>query len=472
MTNYDIIIIGSGPGGYVAAIRAAQLGLSSAIVERAELGGVCLNWGCIPTKALLRSVHALEEIKHASSFGIELTGEIKPNFEKIISRSRGVSSTMSAGVQFLLKKNNVTIIQGSGKIIGKGEVEVLNADAETTIYTSKSIIIATGARARTLANIPVDGERVISYREALTMKEQPQSMVVIGSGAIGVELASFYHALGTKVTIVEFAPNLVPLEDEEISKYLERSFRKSRLSFMTNSSVTNVETSQDKCIVTISTPKGEQTIECDTVLSAVGIQANIENLTSKEIELEVQNGKIVVNEWYKTSIDDVYAIGDVIATMALAHVASAEAICCVEKIANLTPKQINYTAIPSCIYTTPEISSVGMTEKEAIEKGFDIRVGKFPYTASGKATAMGNKDGFIKLVFDNNDDKLLGAHFIGTNVTEMIMEATLSIEFGLTAKQLISTIHPHPTLSEAIMEAAAAAHNEAIHGGSSSVVSK
>lgn len=461
--SYDIIIIGSGPGGYVAAIRAAQLGLKTAIVEKAELGGVCLNWGCIPTKALLRSAHALEEIRHASSFGIEVCGEIKPDFEKIIERSRGVSAAMSSGVQFLLKKNNISVICGRGKLTSDRGVEVTTADGEKTVYTANNVIIATGARARMLPNIPIDGQKIISYREALTLKTKPESLVVIGSGAIGVELASFYHALGVKVTIVEFLPNIVPLEDEEVSKYLERAFRKDKLSFMTNSSVTNVDTTKDKCVVTVSTPKGEVEIECDKVLSAVGVQANIENLGLEELGVVTERGKIVVDEWYKTSLDGLYAIGDVIPTASLAHVASAEAICCVEKIVGLSPKKVDYSIVPSCVYTSPEISSVGLKEKEAIEKGYEIRVGKFPYTASGKATAMGNKDGFIKLIFDAKTDKLLGAHFIGTNVTEMIMEAVISLELGVTAKQLISTIHPHPTLSEAVMEAAAAAHGEVIH---------
>ncbi|MFI3263435.1 MAG: dihydrolipoyl dehydrogenase [Rikenellaceae bacterium] len=450
--NFDIIIIGSGPGGYVAAIRASQLGFNTAIVERAELGGVCLNWGCIPTKALLRSAHALEEIRHAASFGIEITGDIKPDFNKIIDRSRGVSAAMSSGVQFLLKKNKVTVINGSGKLIDNSTVQVTDSDSNTTLYSAGKIIIATGARARILPNIPVDGDKVISYREALTLKTLPESMVVIGSGAIGVEIASFYHTLGVKVTIIEYLPNIVPTEDEEVSKYLERSFRKAKLSFMTKSSVTKVDTTQDKCLVTVATPKGEQIIECDKVLSAVGVQANIENLGLEELDIATEKGKITVDEWYETSVKGVYAIGDVIPTVSLAHVASAEAVCCIEKIAGLSPKKIDYSIIPSCIYTAPEISSVGMKEKEAIEKGYEVRIGKFPYTASGKATAMGNKDGFIKLVFDAKSEKLLGAHFIGTNVTEMITEATLSLELGVTAEQLASTIHPHPTLSEAIME--------------------
>lgn len=461
--NFDVLILGSGPGGYVAAIRAAQLGMSVAIVEKAELGGVCLNWGCIPTKALLRSVHALEEVCHASSFGIEILGDIKPDFSKIIERSRSVSAAMSAGVQFLLKKNKITVISGFGSLKNGGKVEVAMNDSSVETYEADHIIIATGARARALPNIPIDGEKIISYREALTLKTQPESMVVIGSGAIGVELASFYHALGTKITVVEFMQTLVPLEDEEVSKYLERAFRKAKLNFMTSSSVTAVDTSGEKCIVTISTPKGEQKIECDKVLSAAGVMANIENIGLEEVGVSTERGKIIVDEYYRTSVKGVYAIGDVIPTVSLAHVASAEAICCVEKIASLSPEPINYSIIPSCVYTTPEISSVGMREKEAVDKGFEVRIGKFPYTASGKATAMGNKDGFIKLVFDKCTDKLLGAHFIGTNVTEMIMEPTLAMTLGATAKTIISTIHPHPTLSEAVMEAAAAAHNEVIH---------
>ncbi|MFI3267926.1 MAG: dihydrolipoyl dehydrogenase [Rikenellaceae bacterium] len=461
--NFDIIIIGSGPGGYVAAIRASQLGLNTAIIERAELGGVCLNWGCIPTKALLRSAHALEEIRHASSFGIDITGEVEPNFSKIIERSRSVSKAMSSGVQFLLKKNKVTVINGSGKLAKNNSVEVTNSEGETATYTADKIIIATGARAKMLPNIPIDGTKIISYREALTLESLPESMVVIGSGAIGVELASFYHSLGVKVTVIEYLPNIVPTEDEEISKYLERSFRKAKLGFMTKSSVTHVDTTQEKCVVTVLTPKGEQLIECDKVLSAVGVQPNIENLGLEELEIVTDKGKIVVNDDYETSVKNIYAIGDVIPTISLAHVASAEAINCVEKIAGLSPKKIDYNNVPSCIYTSPEISSVGLKEAEAIEKGYEIKIGKFPYTASGKATAMGNKDGFIKLIFDAKSDKLLGAHFIGTNVTEMIMEATLSLELGATAKQILSTIHPHPTLSEAIMEAAAAAHGEVIH---------
>lgn len=459
----DIIIIGSGPGGYVAAIRAAQLGQNVAIVERAELGGVCLNWGCIPTKALLKSAHVLNDIHRSQEFGIDIQGTINVSFEKVIARSRSVADTMSKGVQFLLNKNKVEVVCGSGKILAAGKVEVTSENGEKTILEAKNIIIATGARARELPNIPIDNQNVISYRKALTLDKKPESMVVIGSGAIGVELASFYHEMGTKVTIVEYLQNIVPLEDEEVSKYLERALRKAKLPFMTGTTVTKVDVADGKCTVHITNAKGEQTIEAEKVLSAVGVAANIENIGLEEVGVKTERGKITVDTFYQTNIGGIYAIGDVIPTPALAHVASAEAICCVEHICGLNPKAIDYTVVPSCVYTQPEIASVGMKEKEAIEKGYELRVGKFPYTASGKATAMGNKDGFIKLIFDKTTDKLLGAHFIGTNVTEMIMEAGMSITLGATAKQLIGTIHPHPTLSEAVMEAAAAAHNEVIH---------
>ncbi|MFI3315245.1 MAG: dihydrolipoyl dehydrogenase [Rikenellaceae bacterium] len=459
----DIVVIGSGPGGYVAAIRAAQFGKSVAIVERAELGGVCLNWGCIPTKALLKSAHVLGDIHRAAEFGIEIDGSVKPSFKKIIERSRTVAATMSKGVQFLLKKNNIEVICGTGKLVAKGKIEITSAEGEVSTLEAKDIIIATGSRARQLPNIPVDGDKIISYRHALTLESQPESMVVIGSGAIGVELASFYHEIGTKVTVIEYLPNLAPLEDEEVSKYLERAFRKAKLPFMTKAAVTSVEVTETGCKVFISTDKGEKVIEADKVLSAVGVMANIEDLGLEEVGISVERGKICVDDFYKTSQEGIYAIGDVIATPALAHVASAEAICCVEKICGLEPTKIDYSLTPSCVYTQPEIASVGLTEKQAIEKGIELRIGKFPYTASGKATAMGNKDGFIKLIFEKESDKLIGAHLIGTNVTEMLMEGVISIKLGVTAKELISTIHPHPTLSEAIMEAAAAAHNEAVH---------
>lgn len=461
--SYDILVIGSGPGGYVAAIRAAQLGQKVAVIERSEVGGICLNWGCIPTKALLKCSHTYKEVKEASKFGIEITGEIKPSFEKIIARSRGVSDTMSKGVQFLLKKNSVDIINGFGKIVKSGVVEVTAADGSIQNVEAKHIIIATGARARALPHIKPDEKHIITYRTAMALEKQPESMVVMGSGAIGVELASFYHDLGTKVTIIEYLPNLVPNEDVDISKYLERSLRKAKLPFMVGTSVEKVDIVDGKCIVTSTNAKGTSTIECDVVLSAVGIKSNIENIGLEENNITVEREKIVVDEFFRTSLEGIYAIGDVINTPALAHVASAEAICCVEAICGHNPKPIDYTNIPACVYTMPEIASVGFKESQAIEKGYNVRVGKFPYTASGKATATDDKDGFIKLVFDADTDKLLGASFIGTNVTEMIMEAGMVKALGGTAKDIINTIHPHPTLSEAIMEAAAESHKECIH---------
>ncbi len=459
----ELIVIGSGPGGYVAAIRAAQLGCRVTIVERAELGGVCLNWGCIPTKALLKSAHVLSDIRKAQEFGITIEGEVKASFEKIIDRSRGVSATMSKGVEFLLKKNKVEVIKGSGKLIAPGQVKVFSADGTSTVLRADNIILATGARARTLPNIPVDGENIITYYKALIPDKQPESMVVIGSGAIGVELASFYHEMGTKVTIVEYMPNLVPLEDTDVSKYLERSFKKAKLPFLTKASVTKVEVVDGMCKVYVETAKGEQVIEAEKVLSAVGVVANIENLGLEELGIATERGKVLVDEFYKTNVDGVYAIGDIIPTAALAHVASAEAICCVEHICGLDVKPIDYKLVPACTYTHPEIASIGLKERDAVAQGYDVRIGKFPYTASGKATAMGCKDGFIKLIFDKQSDELLGAHFVGTNVTEMIAEASMTMKLGGKGKDIISTIHPHPTLSEAVMEAAAAAHEEAVH---------
>ncbi|CDN30294.1 Dihydrolipoamide dehydrogenase of branched-chain alpha-keto acid dehydrogenase [Mucinivorans hirudinis] len=454
---YDVIVIGSGPGGYAAAIRASQLGKKTAIVEAAELGGVCLNWGCIPTKALLKSATVLEYAKHASEYGIEIES-ITTNLEKIVERSRAVAAAMSKGVEYLMKKNNITVITGRGAITAQGTVKV---GAE--VYEAENVIIATGARPRELPSIPVDGERVITSKQALVLKKLPATMVVIGSGAIGVEFATFYNTLGVKVTVIEYAENVAPLEDEEISKLLDRALRKSKIATMTSTAVTKVETTDDGCRVYIQGKKGEQTIDCDVVLSAVGISANIENIGLEEVGIATERGKIVVNENYETSRRGIYAIGDVIATPALAHVASAEAIHAAEHIAGLNPKPINYDIIPSCIYTTPEVSSVGLTEKQALEKGYELRIGKFPYTASGKATAAGNRDGLVKLIFDSKTDIILGAHLIGLNVTELVAEPTLAMAMGVRAVDLIKTIHPHPTMAEAVMEAAAAAHNEAIH---------
>lgn len=455
---YDLIIIGSGPGGYAGAIRAKQLGLKVAIVERAELGGVCLNWGCIPTKALLKSASVFEYATHAADYGVELGEKPTADLAKMVERSRAVASQMSKGVEFLMKKNEIEVIVGQGRIAGAGKVEVSG-----TIYEARNIIIATGARPRDFAAIPVDGVRVINSRQALTLSTLPATMVVVGSGAIGLEFASFFNTLGSKVTIVEYVDRVAPLEDVEISATLERALRKAKITIMTSTSVEKVSVEGEKCKVEVTGKKGAQTIEADVVLSAVGVTANIEDLGLEAVGVKVERGKIVVGASYETSVSGIFAIGDVIATPALAHVATAEAIKCVEHIAGKTPEPIDYNAIPSCVYTTPEVSSVGMTEAEAVERGHDVRVGKFPFTASGKATAAGARDGLVKLVFDRASDKLLGAHFVGMNVTEMVAEPTLALKLGASAMQIINTVHPHPTMSEAIMEAAAAAHGEAIH---------
>lgn len=462
MIEYDLVVIGSGPGGYAGAIRASQLGLKTAIVERSELGGVCLNWGCIPTKALLKSASVYEYARHAADYGVKIDG-VSADLSAMVDRSRAVAGAMSKGVEFLMKKNNIDVHHGNGMLVGDGCVMVDGA----TKLKARSIIIATGARPRELPNIPVDGVNVINSRHAMTLKNLPQSMVVVGSGAIGLEFACFFGSLGVKVTVVEYMADVAPLEDQDISKLLDRSLRKAKMSVMTSTAVKSVEKVMDGdktvCRVVVEGKKGEQTIDCDVVLSAVGIAANIENIGLEALGVEVERGKIVVDKNYRTSCDGVYAIGDVIATPALAHVATAEAVNCVERIAGLKPHDINYGVIPSCIYTTPEVSSVGMTERQAVDAGYDVRIGKFPYTASGKATAAGNRDGMVKLVFDRATDKILGAHLIGLNVTELISEPTLAMSMGATAKDFIATIHPHPTMAEAIMEAAAAAHNEAIH---------
>lgn len=458
MNNYDLIVVGSGPGGYAGAIRASQLGLRVAIVEAAELGGVCLNWGCIPTKALLKSASVYEYAKHAADYGVEVS-DVRADLEKIVDRSRGVASTMSKGIEFLMKKNNVDVHLGRGVLTADGDVLV----GGETLLKAKSVILATGARPRALPTVPVDGVKVLNSRHALVLKQLPTSMVVIGSGAIGAEFASFFNTLGTKVTIVEFMSEIAPLEDQEISKQLDRAFRKAKMAVMTSTTVTGVDTSGEGCRVMVTGKKGEQVLECDVVLSAVGIAANIENLGLEEAGITTERGKIVVDSNFMTSRQGVYAIGDVIATPALAHVATAEAINCVERIAGLKPAAINYNIIPSCIYTTPEVSSVGLTEQQALDAGHQLRIGKFPYTASGKATAAGSRDGMVKMIFDATTDEILGAHFIGLNVTELVSEPTLAMSLGAKAKDFIHTIHPHPTMAEAVMEAAAAAHNEAIH---------
>ena len=460
--DYDLIIIGSGPGGYVAAIRASQLGMKTAVVERAELGGICLNWGCIPTKSLLKSAQVFEYVNHAADYGIEVESA-KANFEKVIERSRNVAAGMSKGIQFLFKKNKIAHIQGFGKLIDSKTIEVLDSEGEKKSYSAKNIILATGARSKQLPNLKQDGKKIIGYREALTLPKLPKSMIVVGSGAIGSELAYFYKAMGTNVTIVEFLPNLVPLEDEEVSKTLARNFKKKKIKVMLGSSVESVDTSGELCKATIKTKKGEEIHEAEIVLSAVGISPNLEGIGIEELGIEKDRDKIKVDGFYQTNIEGVYAIGDIVHGAALAHVASAEGIACVEKIAGHRPEPIDYGNIPGCTYTTPEVASVGISEKQALNSGYEIKVGKFPFTASGKASAAGARDGFVKLIFDAKNGKLLGGHLIGANVTEMISELVVARKMGTTGMDIIKTIHPHPTMSEAVMEAAAAAYDEVIH---------
>ena len=460
--NYDVIVIGSGPGGYVTAIRASQLGLKTAVVERSELGGICLNWGCIPTKALLKSANVFEYIQHAEDYGIKVN-DAEVDFSAMIKRSRGVADGMSKGIQFLMKKNKIDVITGTGKLKAGKKVDVTDADGKVTEYSADNIIVATGARSRKLPNLPQDGEKILGYRDAMVMKKQPKSMVVVGSGAIGVEFAYFYNSIGTDVTIVEFLPNIVPNEDVDVSKALEKSFKKQGIKIMTKSAVESVDTSGDVCKVSVKTEKGEEIIEADVVLSAVGIQANIENLGLDDVGIVVDAGRIIVDDFYQTNIPGYYAIGDVIPGPALAHVASAEGITCVEKIAGMNVETIDYNNIPGCTYSSPEIASVGYTEAKAKEAGYDIKVGKFPFSASGKASAAGTKDGFVKVIYDAKYGEWLGAHFIGANVTEMIAEAVAARKLETTGHDILKTIHPHPTLSEAVMEATAAAYDEVIH---------
>lgn len=461
--NYDLIVIGTGPGGYVAAIRAAQLGLKVAVVERESLGGICLNWGCIPTKSLLKSAQVFEYMQHSTEYGIAIEGQAKPDFPKIIQRSRAVAEGMSKGVQFLMKKNKIETVFGTGKLISNNTVEVTDKEGKKSQITAKHIIIATGARSRELPNLKQDGIKVIGYRQAMYLSKQPASMIVVGSGAIGSEFAYFYNSIGTKVTLVEFLPNVVPLEDEEVSKTLERSFKKAGMTVLTSSTVESVDTSGSLCKVKIRTPKGEEIHEAEIVLSAVGITPNLENIGIEELKIELDKGRIKVDEFYRTNVEGIYAIGDVLASPALAHVASAEGITCVEKIAGLNPHPINYKNIPGCTYTTPEVASVGMTEKAAREAGYDIKVGKFPLSASGKASAAGAKDGFVKMIYDARYGEMLGAHLIGYNVTEMVAELVVARNLETTGHEIIKSIHPHPTISEAIMEASAAAYGEVIH---------
>jgi dihydrolipoamide dehydrogenase len=461
--NFDLIIIGSGPGGYVAAIRASQLGMKVAVIEKAELGGVCLNWGCIPTKALLKSAQVFEYLNHASDYGVSIEGNVKPDLSGMVKRSREVATGMSKGIQFLFKKNKIDHIEGFGKVLPGKKVEVKKDDGSTSEYGAKNIIIATGARSRELSNLKQDGQKIIGYRKAMVLEKQPETMVVVGSGAIGSEFAYFYNAIGTKVTLVEFMPNIVPVEDEEVSRQLERSFKKAGMKVMTSSSVEEVDTSGVKCNVKIKTPKGEETIEADIVLSAVGITTNIEGIGLEETGIKTEKDKIVVDEFYRTNVEGVYAIGDVVSGQALAHVASAEGIICVEKIAGHNPEPLDYNNIPGCTYCSPEVASVGYTEKAAKEAGYELKIGKFPFSASGKASAAGSKDGFVKVIFDAKYGELLGVHMIGANVTEMIAEAVVARKLETTGHEIIKAVHPHPTMSEAIMEATAAAFGEVIH---------
>lgn len=461
--NYDLIVIGSGPGGYVAAIRGAQLGFSVAVVERAELGGICLNWGCIPTKSLLKSAQVLEYAQHAEVYGIQIAGA-EADFNAVIARSRGVADKMSKGIQYLFKKNNITVIAGTGKLAAGKQVEVTDAEGNKTLYEAKHIILATGARSRVLPAIPQDGKRIIGYREALTLDHRPESMLVVGSGAIGSELAWFYNAMGTKVTLVEFMPNILPVEDEEVSKQIGRSFKKAGINVLVKSTVESIDTEGELLHVNVRNKKGELEVhEAEIVLSAVGIAPNVEGIGLEELGIEMERGKVKVDDYYRTNVEGIYAIGDIVHGQALAHVASAEAICCVEKMAGLNPEPIRYDNIPGCTYTTPEVASVGLTEAKALEAGYELKVGKFPFTASGKASAAGANEGFVKLIFNALDGKLLGAHLVGANVTEMIAELVVARQKGLTAHDLIKTVHPHPTMSEAVMEAASAAYNEAVH---------
>ncbi|WP_282015845.1 dihydrolipoyl dehydrogenase [Marinifilum flexuosum] len=462
--SYDLIVVGSGPGGYVAAIRASQLGMKVAVVERAELGGICLNWGCIPTKSLLKSAQVFEYMKHAGDYGLSVDGDVKADFEKVVARSRGVAEKMSGGIQYLFKKNKIEILNGFGKLVGNKQVEVSAEDGTKSTYEAKHIILATGARSRELPNLPQDGKRIIGYRKALTLEKLPKSMIVVGSGAIGSEFAYFYSTMGTKVTLVEFMPNILPVEDEEVSKQMGRSFKKNKIKVMTKSTVESVEGEEGNLKVNIKNKKGEMEVhECEIVLSAVGITPNTEGIGLEEVGVATENGRVIVDDYYRTNVEGVYAIGDIVKGPALAHVASAEGITCVEKIAGMKVEPIDYTTIPGCTYTTPEVASMGMTEQAAKDAGHEVKIGKFPFSASGKASAAGANEGFVKLVFDAKYGELLGAHMIGANVTEMIAELIVARKLETTGHELIKAIHPHPTMSEAVMEAAAAAYDEVIH---------
>ncbi|MBB6112355.1 dihydrolipoamide dehydrogenase [Mucilaginibacter lappiensis] len=461
--DYDLIVIGSGPGGYVAAIRASQLGLKTAVVEKESVGGICLNWGCIPTKALLKSAQVFEYINHAADYGINVNGTGEVNFESVIKRSRGVADGMSKGVQFLMKKNKIDVVLGFGKLKSKGVVEVKAADGSTKQITAKNTILATGGRSRELPNLKQDGKKVIGYREAMSLPKQPKSIVVVGSGAIGIEFAYFYNSIGTKVTVVEYLDNIVPLEDEEVSKGLNRILKKQGITIMTGANVESVDSSGELCKVNVKTAAGVEVLEAEVVLSAVGISTNIEGIGLEETGVKTDKGKVLVDDFYRTNVEGIFAIGDIVKGQALAHVASAEGIICVEKIAGHNPEPLNYNNIPGCTYCSPEVASVGYTEKAAKEAGYEIKVGKFPFSASGKASAAGAKDGFVKLIFDAKYGEFLGAHMLGYNVTELIAEVVTARKLEATGHEIIKSVHPHPTMSEAVMEAAAEAYGECIH---------
>ncbi|HEX8425031.1 dihydrolipoyl dehydrogenase [Hymenobacter sp.] len=460
--QYDLVVVGSGPGGYVAAIRASQLGLKVGVIERESLGGICLNWGCIPTKALLKSAQVFEYLNHASEYGLKAEG-VSFDFNAVINRSRGVADGMSKGINFLFKKNKIDAIMGTGKLLAPGKVELTKADGTKDTVEAKHIILATGARSRELPTMPVDDKKIIGYRKAMSLEKQPKRLVVVGSGAIGVEFAYFYRAMGSEVTVVEYLPRIVPVEDEEVSRQMEKSFKKMGINVLTSAEVTKVDTSGEGCSVTVKTEKGEQQIACDVVLSAVGVTTNLENIGIEELGIKVERGRVIVDDYYQTNVPGIYAIGDIIPGPALAHVASAEGIICVEKITGHNPEPLNYQNIPGCTYATPEIASVGLTEAEAKKQGYDILVGKFPFSASGKASAGGVKDGFVKVIFDKKYGEWLGAHMIGSNVTEMIAEVVVARKLETTGHEIIKSVHPHPTMSEAVMEAAAAAYGEVIH---------
>ncbi|MFP4094418.1 MAG: dihydrolipoyl dehydrogenase [Cyclobacteriaceae bacterium] len=462
--SYDLIVIGSGPGGYVAAIRASQLGMKVGVVEREELGGICLNWGCIPTKALLKSAQVYDYIKHAKDYGINIKDH-SVDFPEMINRSRNTAGKMSKGISFLFRKNKIDTLVGQGKIAGKGKVEVTTKDNKKEVYQAKHIILATGGRSRELPSLPIDNKKIIGYRKAMVMEQQPKKMVVVGSGAIGVEFAYFYHTIGTEVTIVEFMPRILPVEDEEVSKQLEKIYKKAGINIMTESEVTSVDTKGSGCKVKVKTKKGEETIDCDVVLSAVGVQTNLENLGIEEMGIKLNERKthVEVDEYYRTNVEGIYAIGDIVKGPALAHVASAEGIVCIEKIAGMHVEPIDYNNIPGCTYCWPEVASVGYTEQAARDAGYDVLVGKFPFSASGKASAAGANEGFVKVIFDKKYGEWLGAHMLGANVTEMIAEVVAARKLETTGHEIIKSIHPHPTMSEAVMEATAAAYDEVIH---------